>query len=70
MKSTEKQKKVINLLIHQLQCWKDSNDINSPSHNDYMEEFFEEIKDDIGQINMPIFSRIVVKVFLFIKNLN
>lgn len=69
MKPTEKQRKVINLLIDQLKCWRDSNDINSPSHNDYMEDCFEEIKDDIGPINMPIFSRIVVRVFLFIKNL-
>lgn len=34
-----------------------------------MEDFFEEIKDDIGPINMPIFSRIVVKMFLFIQSM-
>lgn len=69
MKPTEKQKKVINLLIDQLKCWRDSNDIDSPSHNTYMEDCFEELEDDINPINMPIFSRIVVKMFLFIKSM-
>lgn len=70
MKPTEKQKKIINFLIDQLKCWRDTNDINSPTHNSDMEECFENLKYDIGPINMPIFSRIVVKLFLFIKALN
>lgn len=32
MKATELQKKMIDICITELQCWKDSNDINSPTH--------------------------------------
>lgn len=69
MKPTEKQKKIINFLIDQLKCWRDSNDIYSPTLYSDMEECFEELKDDIKPIYMSEFRRIVVGIFLFIKNL-
>ena len=33
MKTTELQKKIIDICITELQCWKDSNDIKSPTHS-------------------------------------
>lgn len=50
MKPTEKQKKIIDFLIDQLKCWRDSNDIYSPTLYSDMEECFEELKDDIKPI--------------------
>lgn len=60
----------MNLLIHQLQCWRDSNDIDSPSHNTYMEDCFEELEDDISPTDISEFRHLVVNIFLFIKDLN
>lgn len=33
MKTTELQKKIIDICITELRCWKNSNDINSPTHS-------------------------------------
>lgn len=70
MKPTEKQKKIINFLIDQLKCWRDSNDIDSPTHNSDMEDCFEELEDDISPTDISEFRRLVVNIFLFIKDLN
>ena len=38
MKPTEKQKKIMDIIIQNLQFWKSTNDINSPSHNSSIED--------------------------------
>ena len=38
MKPTEKQKKIIDIIIQNLQFWKSTNDIISPSHNSLIED--------------------------------
>lgn len=70
MKPTEKQKKVINILIDILKSWRDSNDIDSPTLNSDLEESLEELNDYIASAYLPNFRRIVTRLFLFIKNLD
>lgn len=69
MKPTEKQKKAINLLIDQLKCWRDSNDIDSPSPNTYMEECFTECFEEmeIDYTYLSAFMHKINNIFLFIK---
>ena len=38
MKPTEKQKKIMDIIIQNLQSWKSTNDIISPSHNSLIED--------------------------------
>ena len=38
MKPTEKQKKIMDIIIQNLQFWKSTNDIISPSHNSLIED--------------------------------
>lgn len=38
MKPTEKQKKIMDIIIQNLKFWKSTNDINSPSHNSSIED--------------------------------
>ena len=38
MKPTEKQKKIMDIIIQNLQFWKSTNDIISPSHNSLIDD--------------------------------
>lgn len=47
MKATPLQNEIIDICIAELQCWKDSNDIHSPTHNsEGTVEFYKLYYDD------------------------
>lgn len=68
MKTTELQNKIIDICITELQCWRDSNDINSPTHRtdaevalyelDYNDElnsiYCDEINDMLQELRYTI----------------
>ena len=68
MKTTKLQNKIIDICITELQCWKDSNDITSPTHRadaeaelyklDYDDElssvYCDEINDKLQELRYTI----------------
>lgn len=50
MKATDVQKDVCNAIIEQVSFWRDSNDINSPTHYVNIEESFRtELEDKLSE---------------------
>ena len=50
MKATDVQKDVCNAIIEQVSFWRDSNDINSPTHYvDIEESFRAELEDKLSE---------------------
>lgn len=67
MKSTVRQKEICDIIIGQAKAWKDTNDINSPSHYTYI---IEEIrKTNLNDDQQNVFIRKLAGLFSSIKDL-
>lgn len=70
MKTTEKQKTVLTALIAELQSWRDSNDISSPSHGTDIDDLMYTLIDEeldpslTVELSIILFSlrRIILKI--------
>ena len=69
MKPTETQKTVCDAVIDQLQFWRNSNDIESPTHYCDMDEQYALLKDNLSEAEIAELASITRKLFRFIKNL-
>ena len=69
MKPTEKQKKIMDIIIQNLQFWKSTNDIISPSHNSLIED---DVNDalDYGIIDEDEAVDILMTISFLHKNLD
>lgn len=59
MKPTELQREIINICISELQHWRNSNDITSPTHNsdgldELMKLYYDDKLDDCDEINTAL----------------
>ena len=70
MKPTNTQKAVINSIIGQLQFWRDTNDIDSPTHYVDMEEcYLSSLEDCLSEKEIEELETETCNLFQFIKNL-
>ena len=69
MKPTETQKTVCEALIEQLQFWKHTNDIDSPTHYTDMDEHFTLLSDCLSETEIEELTSETCNLFQFIKNL-
>ena len=70
MKPTKIQKIVINTVINQLKFWRDTNDINSPTHYCDMDECYQSDLDDcLSEEEIEELKAETCNLFQFIKNL-
>ena len=66
MKPTETQKTVCEALIKQLQFWRDTNDIDSPTHYTDMDAL---LNDCLSETEIEELTSETCNLFQFIKNL-
>ena len=70
MKPTKTQKAVINAIIDQLQFWRNTNDIDSPTHYCDMDECYKSSLDDcLSEDEIEHLKSETCNLFQFIKNL-
>ncbi len=70
MKPTKTQKAVIDALIEQLQFWRITNDINSPTHYCDMDESYKDsLEDCLSEEEIEGLKAETCNLFQFIKNL-
>jgi hypothetical protein len=70
MKPTKTQKAVIDAVIDQLQFWKGTNDIDSPTHYCDMDESYQSALDDcLSQDEIEELKSETCNLFQLIKNL-
>ena len=70
MKPTKTQKIVIDAVINQLKFWRDTNDINSPTHYDGMDECYKYFLEDcLSEEEIEELKAETCNLFQFIKNL-
>ena len=70
MKPTKTQKTAIGAVIDQLQFWRDTNDINSPTHYSDMDECYQSALDDcLSEKEIEELKAETCNLFQFIKNL-
>ena len=70
MKPTKTQKAVIDAVINQLQFWRSTNDIDSPTHYYDMDECYKSSLDDcLSEVEIEQLKSETCNLFQFIKNL-
>jgi hypothetical protein len=70
MKPTKTQKTVIDAIIDQLKFWRDTNDINSPTHYSDMDEcYWSDLEDCLSEEEIEELKAETCNLFQFIKNL-
>ena len=70
MKVTDIQKDVCNAIIRQASFWRDSNDINSPTHYVDLEEcFLADLDDKLSEKELQEFINEITNIFQLVKNL-
>ncbi len=70
MKPTKAQKVTIDAVIDQLQFWRDTNDINSPTHYSDMDGCYQSALDGcLSQDEIEELKTETCNLFQFIKNL-
>ena len=69
MKPTKTQKTVIETIRRQLTYWRDSNDINSPTHFSDMEDELDALCDCLSIDEITELNCITNSLLKFIKNL-
>lgn len=70
MKPTKTQKAVIDAVIDQLNFWRSTNDINSPTHYCDMDESYQSaLEDCLSEKEIEELKSETCNLFQFIKNL-
>ncbi len=70
MKPTKTQKTAIDAVIDQLKFWRDTNDINSPTHYSDMDESYQSaLEDCLSEKEIEELKSETCNLFQFIKNL-
>lgn len=70
MKPTKTQKAVIDAVIDQLNFWKSTNDIESPTHYCDMDEcYMSSLEDSLSEEEIEELKSETCNLFQFIKNL-
>ena len=70
MKPTKTQKAVCDAVIDQLKFWRDTNDINSPTHYCNMDEcYFSALEGCLSEKEIEELTEETCNLFQFIKNL-
>ena len=68
MKPTERQKAICDAIIREVQWWRDSNDINSPTHYSDLEDCLRaDLDDEIGESERYMLQQKLIRVFEIIK---
>lgn len=69
MITTELQNKVVDSVISIIKTWKNTNDINSPSHNTYIEESLaKDLGEDIDETIITILEFGIGKILFAVQN--
>lgn len=68
MKPTDKQRKICDAIIREISWWRDSNDINSPTHYADLEDCLTANLDDlIGESERYMMQQKLTRIFEIVK---